>query len=195
MELREEALRHVVAMDAARSAQLSLRVAQREALAESGAVLVLEAGDRYVFFATTELVQCDTQQMEASWHDGREQLEEGRPIIGGSWALIPLGDPLVGLLYVGRARVLLTPDLVQRLMTEIGHVVEVAISLRSKEPEMQRMYEALIARTPLRQITRDKLGTLLRLYEGNKSRVAREMGITRATLYRWIERHGLQETE
>jgi Bacterial regulatory protein, Fis family len=195
MKLRDEALRHVVGLDSARSAQLSLRVAQKEAQAESGAVLAIDAADRLVFFATTELVQCDTQQLDECWRDERAALAEGEPLVGGSWALIPVGRPVTGLLYLGRARALLTVALARRLMDEIGPVLEMAISMRDREPEIRLLYNALVERTPLRQLTRDKLQSLLRIYSWNKSRVAREMGITRATLYKWIARHGLQETE
>lgn len=193
MALRDEALRHVVGLDSKRSAELALKIAQKEAQAESGAVLAVE-GDEYSFFATTTLVQCDTEQFGECWAgDGRRTLEAGLPVIAGSWMVIPVGEPLLGVLYIGRARVLMTAAMASHLKTELGTVIRTALELRHHEPEVRLMYDALVARTPLRQITRDKMEALLRIYSWNKSRVAREMGITRATLYKWMDRFGIVE--
>ncbi len=33
---------------------------------------------------------------------------------------------------------------------------------------------------------------VLKAHDGNKTRAARTLGITRATLYKWIRKHGLK---
>jgi transcriptional regulator of acetoin/glycerol metabolism len=72
---------------------------------------------------------------------------------------------------------------------------EVAIAMREQESEIHLAYQAMIERTPLRLLTREKLFAVLRHHRGNKSRVAKELQITRATLYRWMATHGLDSAE
>jgi DNA-binding protein Fis len=190
MGLREDALRRILALDAGRSAQLSLRLAQDVGQAHSGAVIAID-GDRYVLFATTELVEEDLQHVGDAWSTRRRELLRGHQVGADTWALLPIGRPVTGLLYIGRAQVRLETTLLRQAVAELGQLLEVALSVRSQEPESRMVYETLIQRTPLSQIARRKLELILRFHDGNKTRAAETLGVTRATLYKWLKKHGL----
>lgn len=191
VDLSREALRQVVALDAARSAQLSLRIAQTEAQAASGALMAIE-GTRHVYFATSELDQDDIPRL-AKWQGSHAGLASGQPEIGADWAIVPIGRPTAALVYLGRAANPPSVYLCRRIVTELGPMFELSIAMRDRESEVQLAYRALVERTPMRLLAREKLLAVLRYHHGNKSKVAKELNITRATLYRWIEVHDLGE--
>lgn len=193
MGLREDALRRILSLDAGRSAQLSLQLVQEQAGAASSAILAID-GTHYVLWAATELVEADFQRMTLAWARSRTELLARHPIIEDEWALWPVGRPVTGLVYLGRAKHL-SGELLRQLMTELAPLLEISLSVRDQEPEARMLYQALIERTPLRQLAREKLLVVLRAHDWNKTRAARALGVTRATLYKWLRKHGLAEPE
>jgi hypothetical protein len=197
MGLREDALRRILSLDARRSAEVSLRAAQDKLQARAGAVVAID-GERYVLFATTEPDDADLARIARAWLDDRRVLLAGDWIIHEDSIVVPIGEPVVGLLYLGGARTLAAPR-IRDTMEELGDLLGIAISLRDREPEAQAMaravHEAYLLRTPMKGIARDRLELLLRSNDWNKTRVARLLGTTRATVYKWIAKHGLSQEE
>ncbi|UVT17034.1 MAG: hypothetical protein H8K04_05630 [Nitrospira sp.] len=87
---------------------------------------------------------------------------------------------------------------------ELEHVVERAVTLASHAvlsiddlpPEVLRKGKNLVFHTQilpgtLKALQRDQVLKVLEVTHGNKERAARLLGISRRTLYRHIERHGL----
>jgi Bacterial regulatory protein, Fis family len=166
---------------------------QDQAGAASSAILAID-GAGYVVWAATELVEADFQRITLAWADSRTELLTRHPIIEDEWALWPVGRPVTGLVYLGRAKQL-SGELLRQLMTELAPLLEISLSVRDQEPEARMLYQALIERTPLRQLAREKLLVVLRAHDWNKTRAARALGVTRATLYKWLRKHGLAEAE
>jgi DNA-binding NtrC family response regulator len=192
MGLREDALRRILSLDAGRSAQLSLRLAQDQVQAQSGAVVAID-GERYVLFAAAELDERDLRQVAEAWSHQRTAILAGRPVIGSEWAVVPFGRPVTGMLYVGRARSALTPAILKHVVADLGELLELAISVRAQEPETKLVYETLLQRTPLRAIEKQRLVLLLKAHNWNKTKTALALGTTRATLYKWLERYRIQK--
>ncbi len=192
MGSREEALRRIISLDAGRSAQLSLRVAQDKAQARAGAVLAVD-GSRYVLFASTELDQDDLSRIASAWREDDRSLLAGRPVVRAEWAVIPIGRPVAGLVYLGGVERALSGEVIRQLVADLGGILELTLSVRDREPEHRAMYEAILERTPLSQIEREKLILMLRANDGNKARVANLLGVSRPTLYKWLARHGIKD--
>jgi DNA-binding protein Fis len=191
MGLRDGVLRRIFSLDAGRSAQLALRMAQDGLGARSSALVAIEE-ERYFLVATTQLDDDDIRNVNEGWTTSRTDLIAGRPVIQARWVLFPLGRPTAGLVYMGAGETAIAADAVRRVSVELGSVFELALSVRHEQPEVQVLYEQLIERTPLSRLERDKLVLVLRAHDGNKTRAARTLGVTRATLYKWMHKHGLE---
>ncbi len=191
MGLQEDALRRIFSLDAARSAQLSLRMAQ-DGLGGRSSALVAVENEKCLFVATTELDDSDIRNVNEGWSTCRGDLLAGQPVLHQRWVLLPVGHPTCGLVYIGATDTPIGADAVRRVSLELSSVFELALSVRHEQAEVHVLYEQLIAHTPLSRLERDKLVLVLKAHHGNKTRAARTLGITRATLYKWIRKHGLK---
>lgn len=190
MSLRDDVLRRILSLDARRSAELALQTAEAKAQARSGAVVAL-AGDGYRLFASTDPDDSDLLRIASAWNEHRVTLLNGAPVVIADWAVMPIGRPVVGLVYLCKGKLELTPVLLRNLINELGDLFLFAFEARDRAPESRAMHELYLARTPMKDIERDKLQLMMRLYEGKKSRVAKALGTTRPTLYKWLAKHGL----
>lgn len=191
MSLRDGVLRRIFSLDAGRSAQLTLRMTQDGLGARSSALVAIEE-DEYKIIATTELAEQDLRNVEEGWSTHRGELIAGRVVLKRAWTLLPIGNPTSGFVYIGAGETPLAPSAVRAVSLELGTVFDLALSVRHEQPEVQVLYEDLLARTPLSRLERDKLVLVLRAHDGNKTRAARTLGVTRATLYKWMRKHGLK---
>lgn len=97
------------------------------------------------------------------------------------------------MVYLGEARLPITGVIARQLRDELGQLFELAVSLRSREPELQALQEMTLQHLPMHRIAREKLELVLRACSWNKTRAAEALHVTRPTLYKWIERHGIKE--
>lgn len=190
MGLREDALKSILSLDAGRSAQLSLQLAQDKVRASSGAVLAIE-GDRYLLFATTQVDQRDLGRIAEAWDASRPSLLAGEPTLRESWSVLPVGRPVTGLVYFGGSTLSLVDA--ERLSAELDQIFGLALAVREEEPEARRLFQMMLQKTPLRNIAKEQLRLVLRAHGGNKSAAARALGVTRVTLYKRIAKHGLED--
>jgi DNA-binding NtrC family response regulator len=91
--------------------------------------------------------------------------------------LLARGAPLQVLYFPGL-------DALRRGVSERVYVGPVTAPLRGSKPAAQSADAAL----------RDRLVALLERHAGNRSRVAHDLGISRTTLYRYLERFGIDDT-
>src|SRR5260221_14550824 len=100
MGLQEDTLRRIFSLDAGRSAQLALRMAQDGLGARSSALVAVE-DEKYLFVATTELDDSDIRNVNEGWSKSRGDLLAGQPVLHQRWVLLPVGHPTCGLVYIG----------------------------------------------------------------------------------------------
>jgi len=174
---------------------------------------VFEVADqRLPLFASRGIDQHVLDAVETLWRRGEDQLRRGQPIYvpdtgadgdlarataGGpaSLAMFPVfdEDELVGLLYVDSAeRHFCQASDVERL-AQFSRML--ARTVRPEPPPAAAReplgWEAYLERTPVQDIERQKLLLLLNRNEWNIARVARLMGVTRRTIYLWLQRFNI----
>lgn len=147
--------------------------------------LRLSAGLR--LFASRGVDQRALEAVEGMWRARRQELVEGRPVMGGDGVLFPvtLGDHLAGVMFTDgfRGRAPDARDL--QALAQFARVAGHALAGRRSEPARY------LGATSPEDVARDQLLVLLEQHEWNISRVARELGVTRPTVYARLERYGL----
>ena len=76
-------------------------------------------------------------------------------------------------------------------IAEVGGLVSDALIRSSRHPPSASPVENYLAQTPSREIERRKLVILLDRHEWNVSRVARELRVTRTTIYKRLDSFGI----
>ncbi len=132
----------------------------------------------------------DTVQM--AWARYRPRLESGKAVAvdGQDWILLPVvaGSGLVGAVYLDAVNPQLCPESERdRLLGLVARAVDEAPDLAA-----QPMWGGLLDSLPPDTIAREQLRSALENNEWNVARVARLMRVTRVTIYRRIERYGIE---
>ena len=186
MTLRMAAIREVLALDAPRSTSVLVSVARLKVGAQSAALFAVDGDEWVLCAAAATLGQREIQAITMAWESSRDVLRAGRPLARDGWTLAPIGRPVAGMLYFGGG----TPGHVQTVIRELGDAFLAALDVRNVRPESEAALEEM---TP-EELEAHQLRMLLERFEGNVARVARELHVTRVTVYRKIERHGLDLT-
>ncbi len=121
-----------------------------------------------------------------TWHREEKTLRQGRLSRSNESFLVPIirGKPLVALVYLGTAH--LDLGSIAQVTGLIGDAV-----IRSARQTPSSPVEAYLEQTPAREIERRKLLLLLDRHEWNVARVARELEVTRTTVYKRLESFGI----
>lgn len=126
---------------------------------------------------TTGLSQDSLDRALDSWKRQRTRLERGETVQGEGHSLVPLlrdGAP-VGLLYLE------STNIDRIALIESQELLAAAVLASRAEPAAP--VADFLERTPVAELQREKLMLLLERHDWNISRVAREMGVTRTTIY------------
>jgi transcriptional regulator of acetoin/glycerol metabolism len=96
---------------------------------------------------------------------------------------------MVGLLYLDRRDLATCP---QDDFARLERVV--ARAMRALAPQLVGggLWSSVLEQTPLQEIVRDQMLLLLDRHEWNIARVARELGVTRRTIYLRLARWGIE---
>jgi transcriptional regulator with GAF, ATPase, and Fis domain len=143
--------------------------------------------DQLRLFSSRGLDQAALETVEDAWLRRRGEMDDEGPMTAGHSLLFPvnLQGQLLGLLYVdGGERAVADPRDLQAL-AQFTRIAGHALARRRSEPARY------LAATSLDDMARDQLLVLLEQHEWNISRVARELGVTRPTIYARLERYGL----
>lgn len=167
--------------------------------------------DRVVLFRSRQVDQEVLDAVHGLWTSRRDALRAGsilvvRPGFGlrelrlaiqgtsaQSAALVPVlhERELVGLLYVDTTEVrFAAPDDLDSLQ-QLARVAAVALTSTSSTESPHEAIEAYLERMPEDTVARDQLMVLLQRNDGNITRVARVLGLTRATVYQRLARFGI----
>jgi len=167
--------------------------------------------DRCSLFLSRHVDQEVLDAVRSVWAARRDLLREGniliaRPGLGPkelrqaihgtpaqSAALAPVVQKreLVGLLYVDTAETRFAhPEDVDGLR-QLAHVAAVAVTSLAPVESPREAISAYLERMPEDAVARDQLVVLLERNEWNIARVARLLGLTRATIYHRLARFGI----
>jgi hypothetical protein len=147
-------------------------------------------------FASRGIDQSVLDEVDLVWSTRRDELAAGHsvtePSAVGRFTLLPVFDEqqFVGLLYVRASGDTLGSDGDNEVLDRFGRIAAMALSAPAAASGRNPV-ELYLERTSMHDVERDQLLRLLDTNEWNIARVARILGITRATVYNRLARHGL----
>jgi hypothetical protein len=153
--------------------------------ARSGAIYSLTAGLR--LFVGHRIGEDALTFARARWDADKEALGQGRLSRVDDRFLVPIlkGDRLMALVY------LTAPQLDLRSLAEVAPLIGEAVLRAGDAPGALSHVEDYLEKTPAEEIERRKLLILLERHEWNVARVARELRVTRTTIYKRLESYGI----
>lgn len=151
--------------------------------ARSGAIY--SVGQELRLFVGHRIGQDALEYAKARWLTDHVSLRQGRLSRSDDRFLVPIlkGDRLVAIVFLTAGQL------------DLGSIGEVAAligeaTLRSG-PATPSPVEEYLEKTPAEEIERRKLMILLERHEWNVARVARELQVTRTTIYKRLESFGI----
>jgi len=143
--------------------------------------------DQLRLFSSRALDQCALETVEAAWRTRRDELTAGGPVASDHALLYPvtLQEQLLGVLFVDAGERPVSDPRDFQALAQFTRIAGHALARRRSEPARY------LATTSLDDMARDQLLVLLEQHEWNISRVARELGVTRPTIYARLERYGM----
>jgi len=147
--------------------------------------------ERMVLFASRGMDQHALDVVQKAWNEHKAELLEGRALVesplsdGTSFAIVPVTESasLAGLLYVQCDEPRFREARDMESLAQFCQVAGLVFALRQVEGYLER--------TPREDIHRQQLLVLLQRDGWNVTRVARKLGITRATVYNRAKKLGI----
>jgi len=180
----EAVVQLMVARDPHRSAEAILAFLMGVNGAAAGAIFSIEGGRR--LFSAYGIDE-DALDWTAQCCDrSAKTLHEGKLVRSDDRFLVPIlrGDRLAALVYLATTQV----DLGS--ISEVSALISDAVRSR-RQPSAPSPVEVFLQQTPQKEIERRKLVVLLEQHEWNVARVARELQVTRTTVYKRLELFGI----
>jgi hypothetical protein len=181
-----EAVVHLmVAKDPRQSADVILAFLMGVNDARVGAVFFVDDGCH--LFVGHGIDQGALDWTAGRWASSEKALQQGRLSRSDDQFLIPIlrGQRLAALVYLATTQV----DLGS--IEEVSSLIFDAVTRSAHQPAAPSPVETYLQQTPVREIERRKLVLLLDQHEWNVARVARELQVTRTTVYKRLESFGI----
>ena len=163
------------------------------------AALFVREQERVRLFAARNIDQWVIETVAWAWSNHRAALIKGQLIVEssekGSRAVVPVLDTderLTGLLYVRTDEARFADDRDRKALIQFARIAAMALSVPAELPIPQTAVELYLERTGTDDVARQQLLVLLEKHEWNIARVARLMGVTRATIYNRIAKLGIE---
>jgi|SRR5215470_8568007 len=162
------------------------------------AALFVREHERVRPFASRNLDQATLETIARIWATRRGELLKGHLIVdgdeNGSRAVVPILDDerLTGLLYVSTQDRRFTDDRDQVALVQFARIAAMALTAPAELPIPETAVDLYLERTGVDDVARQQLLVLLEKHEWNIARVARLMGVTRATIYNRIAKLGIE---
>jgi len=175
----------MVARDPHRSADAILAFLMGVNGASAGAIFSLDGACRlFVGYGIDATVLDWTAQ---NWARNAKTLEEGKIVRSDDRILTPIlrGDHLVAVVYLSAAQL----DLAS--IAEVSALISDAVIRSGRQAPTPSPVEVFLQQTSQKEIERRKLVSLLEQHEWNVARVARELQVTRTTVYKRLEVFGI----
>jgi hypothetical protein len=121
------------------------------------------------------------------WSADRSPLLQGRLSRSGDQFLVPIlrAERLAAVVFLAASQL----DLGS--IEEVSGLIAEAVVRAARQPHGASAVDAYLERTPAKEIERRKLVILLDQHEWNLARVARELRVTRTTLYKRLTSFGI----
>jgi transcriptional regulator with GAF, ATPase, and Fis domain len=157
----------------------------RATRSSSAAAFALSEAGELRLFASHQIDQRALDAVQEAWAREGDGLRAGGPITSDAGIIAPLklGSDFVGVLFLAHASGL---DL-----GRLSRVLEILAKAMKNGASAPRGGEwaAFLERTSPEEVAREQLVVLLEQNEWNVARVARLKGVTRPTIYNWMERY------
>jgi len=164
------------------------------------AALFSREQERIVLLTSQGIHQAAIDLAGRVWADERAELQLGKgfestaPNGNGCCAVVPVmgqGARLLGLLYVETEEDRFHDRRDMEALAQFCGIAGLALG-DPKEPLPSRGVESYLERTPADEVEREQLLVLLERNEWNIARVSRLLGITRPTVYKRLQRFGIE---
>jgi hypothetical protein len=159
--------------------------------AAGGAVLTLRSDGETVPFMTRDVSTARLMRAQKLARENATLLAQGQEISGPDYLLVPLLNgvaQLLGILFIDGPKVVGGSS----FMDTYAIVFANCLAVRSLDPS-PALANYLGTLTPTSDDReREKLLLSLNRYEWNLSRVARDIGVTRRTIYVWLKKFGIE---
>jgi len=182
--LAEGIIRALVARAPRQVADFLLDFVMSLSSAESGAVFLV--GRELSLFSSSGITQAGLDWVKECWERSRQDLRSGSVLSREDDWLVPArqADELIVLVYMRAAK----PD--YDGIVEVTPLLAEAASQGRAAPESSPV-DTYLESALQEDIERRRLVLLLRRHEWNISRVARELGVTRQTVYNRLQALGI----
>jgi hypothetical protein len=183
-ECAEAVVHLMVAKDPHQSADIILGFLMGVNGARTGAIFWVDGGLR--LFVGHNIAQEVLDWTAACWNREHKALQQGRLSRSEEHFLVPVlrGTRVAALVY------LTAPQLDLESIGEVSDLIADAAVRIARQPAVSAV-ESYLEETPAKEIERRKLLILLDRYEWNVARVARELQVTRTTVYKRLEVFGI----
>jgi hypothetical protein len=164
----------------------------------SCAALFVREQERVRLFASRDIDLATLEAIAGIWSTHRTALMSGELFVEsintGSRAVVPIlnATRLTGLLYVRTDDARFTDDRDRNALIQFARIAAMALSAPPELPVPETAVDLYLERTGSDDVARQQLLVLLDRHEWNIARVARVMGVTRATIYNRIARLGIE---
>ena len=182
----EAVVQLMVAKDPRQSADIILGFLMGVNGARAGAIFSLQDG--VALFVGHGIGQDVLEWTTSCWRREAKSLQQGRLARSDERFLVPVlrGERLVAIVYLAAS------ELDLGSIQEVSGLIGDAVVRSLREPVARSAVEAFLEHTSAREIERRKLVLLLDRHEWNVARVARELQVTRTTVYKRLETFGIE---
>ena len=194
MDIRDLAIDRLIAADPRLSLEATLGLLMANTRATRVGVF-LARGDAELVSGRA-IDQSSLDRVRTTWAREGERLRDERPVWHGTWCVWPLvGASETLLVYVGADEPLKLPS-VRETIAALGGLFATAIAhdgAAAKWREVpERVIDSYLEATPTEAVERRQFLAVLNRNEWNLARVARILGVTRVTVYKRMERFGIE---
>lgn len=176
----------MLARDPQHCADIVLSFLMRIHAARAGAIFALDT-TRARLFVGNGIDQRALEWAATSWSAEQRSLEQGRMSRHDDRFLIPVlrDRDVTALVYLTTSQV----DLAS--VDEVSGLISDAVLRGAREAKPTSAVEVYLERTPAREIERRRMLIMLERHEWNLARVARELRVTRTTVYKRLRAFGI----
>ncbi len=194
MDLLDATLTRVVATDPYKSIEEILTAVEHHAAAVASGFFVEREDDELAVAALRGVDQNGLDRVRAAWAQERERLRDGRPVSEERWCVWPVAaGKRQALIYLETDEPVQIAAVRQAVMglEPLLRAALAATAIRSSSTEAAAI-EWQFETSPARIIEKRRFAALLTRHEWNLSRVARELGVTRVTIYARMKKLGIE---